>query len=250
MKSSIGVRRQRSTPDVARWSCPVAITASPSFPSSFRNCLNLPGYNPPMNVLFEEDGGFKAGTVLSDADASLQIEMPSGKRSKIKAATVLLRFEKPSAAALLEQATPLAEEIEADFLWECVSDGEFSFLDFARDYYGHDPAPVEATAILLALHAAPIYFHRKGKGRFKKAPADILAAALAGLEKKRQQALAIERMVESLKAGVLPAEFPPLLRELLYKPDRNKLETRALETACADTGLSVPHLLAKCGAID
>jgi exoribonuclease-2 len=48
--------------------------------------------------------------------------------------------------------------------------------------------------MLLALHAAPVYFHRKGKGRFRKAPADILAAALAGLEKKRQQALAIERM--------------------------------------------------------
>ena len=82
-----------------------------------------------MNVLFEEDGGFKAGSIMADNDSSLQVEMPTGKRSKIKAATVLLRFEKPSAAALLEQAAPLAEEIEPDFLWECVSDGEFSFLD-------------------------------------------------------------------------------------------------------------------------
>ena len=121
-----------------------------------------------MNVLFEEDGGFKAGNVMADNDSSLQVEMPSGKRSKIKAATVLLRFEKPSAAALLDQATPLAEEIEAEFLWECVSDGEFSFLDFARDYYGHEPGPLEATAVLLAVHAAPVYFHRKGKGRFKR----------------------------------------------------------------------------------
>ncbi|MCK6406212.1 MAG: RNB domain-containing ribonuclease [Rhodocyclaceae bacterium] len=202
-----------------------------------------------MFVLFEEDGAFKTGAILTDNDASLQVETASGKRAKIKAATVLLRFEKPAASALLDAAEPLAEGIEAEFLWECASDGEFSFLDFARDYYGHEAAPVEATAVLLALHSAPIYFHRKGKGRFKKAPADILAAALAGLEKKRQQALAIERMVESLKAGTLPPEFPPLLRELLYKPDRNKLETKALETACADTGLSAAHLLAKCGAI-
>ena len=202
-----------------------------------------------MFVLFEEDGAFKTGVLLTDNDASLQVEMVSGKRAKIKAANVLLRFEKPAASTLLDAAEPLAEGIEAEFLWECASDGEFSFLDFARDYYGHDASPVEAAAVLLALHAAPVYFHRKGKGRFKKAPADILAAALAGLEKKRQQALAIERMVESLKAGVLPAEFPPLLRELLYKPDRNKLETKALETACADSGLSAAHLLAKCGAI-
>jgi len=202
-----------------------------------------------MNVLFEEDGGFKAGSVMTDGEASLQVEMPSGKRSKIKAATVLLRFEKPAASALLEQATPLAEEIEADFLWECVSDGEFSFLDFARDYYGHEPAPVEATAVLLALHAAPVYFHRKGKGRFRKAPADILAAALASLEKKRQQALAMEGWIAELKEFRLPAEIAPLTDALLYAPDRNRPETKAFETACAETGLSAAQLLFKCGAI-
>ena len=202
-----------------------------------------------MNVLFEEDGGFKAGTILSDGEASLQVEMPSGKRSKIKAATVLLRFGNPSPATLLEQATPLSAEIEADFLWECVSDGEFSFLDFARDYYGHEPAPVEATAVLLALHAAPVYFHRKGKGRFKKAPADILAAALANLEKKRQQALAMEGWIAALKEFRLPPEIAALSDALLYAPDRNKAETKAFETACAETGLTAAQLLFRCGAI-
>lgn len=202
-----------------------------------------------MNVLFEEDGGFKAGSILADNDSSLQVEMPSGKRSKIKAASVLLRFAQPAAGALLEQAAPLAAEIEADFLWECVSDGEFSFLDFARDYYGHDPAPVEATAVLLALHAAPVYFHRKGKGRFRKAPADILAAALANLEKKRQQALAMEGWLAELKEFRLPPEIAALTDALLYAPDRNKPETKAFETACGETGLSAAQLLFKCGAI-
>jgi exoribonuclease-2 len=202
-----------------------------------------------MNLLFEEDGGFKAGSMMADNDSSLQVEMPSGKRSKIKAATVLLRFEKPAAGALFDQATPLAEEIEPDFLWECVNDGEFSFLDFARDYYGHVPSPVEATAVLLALHAAPVYFHRKGKGRFRKAPADILAAALASLEKKRQQAVTMEGWIEALKEFRLPPEIGALTDALLYAPDRNKAETKAFETACADTGLSAAQLLFKCGAI-
>ena len=202
-----------------------------------------------MNVLFEEDGGFKAGSIFADGEASLQVEMPSGKRSKIKTATVLLRFEKPAASALLEQATPLAEEIEADFLWECVSDGEFSFLDFARDYYGHEPSPVESAAVLLALHAAPVYFHRKGKGRFRKAPADILAAALASLEKKRQQALAMEGWIAALKAGELPKEIAAISDSLLYAPDRNKAETKAFETACAETGQTAAQLLFRCGAI-
>ena len=202
-----------------------------------------------MHVLFEEDGAFKTATILTDNDASLQVETASGKRAKIKSANVMLRYLSPAPGELLEQAEALAEGIEQEFLWECAGDGEFSFCDFADDYFGHKAAPVEASALLLALHSAPIYFHRKGKGRFRKAPADILAAALAGLEKKRQQALAIERMVGELKAFTLPAEFSPLLNQLLYKPDRNRGETKALEAACSETGLSAPHLLEKCGAI-
>ena len=202
-----------------------------------------------MNLLFEEEGSFKAATILADNDTSLQVEMPSGKRSKIKAASVLLRFAAPSASQLLEQAAPLASDIEAEFLWECVSDGEFSFLDFARDYHGREPTPVEATAVLLALHAAPIHFHRKGKGHFKKAPADILAAALANLEKKRQQAQAMEGWTRELSEFRLPAEFVPLVDTLLYAPDRNKPETKAFEAACTATGLTPAQLLHRCGAI-
>jgi exoribonuclease-2 len=202
-----------------------------------------------MNVLFEEDGAFKAGTVLADNVTSLQVELPGGKRVKVKSAGVLLRFAQPAAADLLDRAELDAAGMEAEFLWEVSGDGEFSFDELAREYFGRAAQPVEAVAILLRLHAAPIYFHRKGKGRFRKAPPDILKAALAGLEKKRQQALAIERMAGELKAGQLPAEFPPLLRQLLYKPDRNRSETKALELACEEAGLSAAHLLERCGAI-
>ena len=202
-----------------------------------------------MYLIFEEDGAFKTATILTDNDTSLQVETASGKRAKIKSGNVLLRYNSPAPGELLGSAEALAADIEADFLWECAGDGEFSFCDFADDYFGHKASAVEATALLLALHSAPVYFHRKGKGRYRKAPADILAAALAGLEKKRQQTLAIERMVGELTAFSLPPEFGPMLNQLLYKPDRNRPETKALEAACAETGLSAPHLLEKCGGI-
>ena len=202
-----------------------------------------------MHVLFEEDGGFKAATILTDNDSSLQVETATGKRAKIKATTVLLRYKDPSPAELLPAAEKAAAEIETEFLWECAGDGEFLFSDFADDYFGHKTCAIEATALLLAVHSAPVHFHRKGKGRFRKASPDILAAALAGLEKKRQQALTIERMTAELKALTLPPEFTSILDQLLYKPDRNRPETKALEAACAETGLSAPHLLDRCGAI-
>jgi len=202
-----------------------------------------------MNVLFEEDGAFRAGTVLADNNTSLQVELPTGKRSKVKAANVLLRFEAPAPAELMAQAEAAAQDIEIEFLYEVCPEAEFGFEELAAEYAGRKPAPAEAAAVLLRLHAAPIHFHRKGKGRFRKAPPDILKAALAGQEKKRLQALAIERMVGELKAGTLPAELRPCLAELLYKPDRNKIETKALEAACAETGLAAPRLLANCGAL-
>ena len=202
-----------------------------------------------MNVLFEEDGAFRAGSVLADNVTSLQIELASGKRSKVKAANVLLRFATPAAGELLDRAEAEAEGIDIDFLWEVCGEAEFGFEELAAEYHGAKPDPVQASAVLLRLHSAPIHFHRKGRGRFRKAPPDILQAALAGLEKKRQQTLAIERMVEELKNGQLPAEFPPVLPQLIYKPDRNRAEAKALEAACNETGKSAARLLFDCGAL-
>ncbi|MDP1957222.1 MAG: RNB domain-containing ribonuclease, partial [Rhodocyclaceae bacterium] len=202
-----------------------------------------------MNLLFEEDGAFKTGTIVADNDASLQVDTAAGRRIKLKAANVLLRFAAPGPGELLGEAAAQAAAIETEFLWEVSPEAEFGFEELAAEYAGRKPTPVEAAAVLLRLHAAPIYFHRKGKGRFRKAPPEILQAALAGLEKKRQQALAIERMADELIAGQLPVEFPPLLDQLLYKPDRNRPETKALEAACAESGESPERLLQRCGAL-
>ena len=46
-----------------------------------------------MNVFYEEAGTFKVGAVLLDNNSSLQVEAIHGKRSKIKAASVLFQFE-------------------------------------------------------------------------------------------------------------------------------------------------------------
>jgi exoribonuclease-2 len=202
-----------------------------------------------MFVLFEEDGAFRAGTVLADNDNSLQVENTHGKRVKLKRAHVLLEFREPAPADLLTRAEDASSGLDTDFLWEVCGDDEFAFTEFATDYYGHAPGSVEAAAMLFALHAAPMWFHRKGKGRYCKAPEDILRAAKAGLEKKRQQTEAIERMRAELVAGHVPAEFKGMVPQLLYRPDRNRIEVKALEAACIDTGLSAARLLLKCGAI-
>jgi exoribonuclease-2 len=211
-----------------------------------------------MNVLYEEDGSFKVGAVRTETEASVHVEAVSGKRSKVKRASVLLAFggEKGQEAGaeqgladFLERAHAVAEEIDVDFLWQVCGPAEFDFATLAAEYFGRAPAPVESAGVLLRLHSAPIYFHRKGRGRFKAAPEETLKAALAGLEKKRRQAEQIAAWVECLKQSDLPAPFVPLLPQLLYGPDRNRIETKALEQACEETGLTAPKLLAECGAL-
>ena len=202
-----------------------------------------------MFVLYEEDGAFKAGTILADNDATLQVENTHGKRVKLKRAHVLMEFREPGPSDLLARAEAEAEGLDVEFLWEVCGDDEFAFADFAAEYHGHVPNAVESAALLLRLHSTPIWFHRKGRGRFRKAPADILQAALAGLEKKRQQAAAIEHMRAELVAGRLPPELAALLPQALYRPDRNRPEIKALEAACVDSGLSAARLLLACGAL-
>ena len=73
----------------------------------------------------------------------------------------------------------------------------------AEDYFGHAPDAVEKTAVILALSAAPAYFHRRGKGAFRPAPPDILQAALAAIEKKRRQAELQGEWTEAMLAGTL-----------------------------------------------
>jgi exoribonuclease-2 len=202
-----------------------------------------------MHVFFEDDGAFKAGTVLADNDSSFQIEAASGKRMKIKAANVLLRFAEPSPAALLADAQRLAAGLDPNFLWE-VSDGrEFGFTDLATEYYGRAPKPAEAAALALCLHGSPMHFYKKGKGRYKPAPRDALKAALAGLERKRREAEQIAAWADELKAHRLPEALRAVLPMLLYKPDKLALETRAVSAACEALQTNPLALLAACGAI-
>lgn len=201
------------------------------------------------NVFYEEEGDFKVGAVLADNDASLQVEAPHGKRSKVKAANVLIRFDASGLAAFLPEAGRLADGMDVDFLWQCCSQDEFSFESLAREYFGRAPEPAEAAALLIKLHGAPMYFYKKGKGRYKAAPEQALKSALASVERKRRQAEQKAAYVTQLKECKLPEEFKPILDQLLYRPDKASAEWKALDEACGDLKLTPPHLLERCGAL-
>jgi len=202
-----------------------------------------------MNVLYEEEGEFKVGSVLSQSPASYQVESPHGRRSKIKAASVVFSFERPSGAELLAEARKFADGLDTDFLWQCRKGAEFGFDDLARDYIGREPAPAETAGVLLKLHSAPMYFYRRGRGRFQAAPEETLKLALAGVEKKKRLQEQIAHWAAQLARFECPREIARLRDELLYSADRAKPETKALEQACIQSGLSPARLFERCGLL-
>ncbi|WP_433704009.1 ribonuclease catalytic domain-containing protein [Paraburkholderia sacchari] len=202
-----------------------------------------------MNVFFEESGSFKAGSVLSRQGDAFQVELPGGRRAKVRAKDVLIEFEKPAAGDLLEQADAAAQDIDLDFLWECAPAEEFAYTTLAAEYFGETYGPVERAALVLRLHGSPVYFRRKGRGQYQRAPEEQLKMALASLERKRQQALVQASYEEDLKAGKLPEALKDKALGLLTKPDKNSIEYKALEAAAAARGISMPRLMLECGGI-
>ncbi|MBX3619398.1 MAG: RNB domain-containing ribonuclease [Rhizobacter sp.] len=203
-----------------------------------------------MYALFDDAGKFHAGRVMSEADTSMQIELDSGKRVKVKSANVLLKFEQPSPAELLAEGQRLAQDIDLDLAWEFAPDNEFGFGDLARDYFNDKASVAQQAAALFRLFEAPHYFRRLGKGQFKKAPEEIVKAALLGIERKKQVAAQIEAWAQELVAGQCPAPVREQLYKILFKPDKNAAEYKAVVEAAKLSHTAPLDLLKAAGAID
>ncbi|QFZ81652.1 RNB domain-containing ribonuclease [Variovorax paradoxus] len=203
-----------------------------------------------MFVLFEEAGKYLGGRVLSEAEASAQVELETGKRVKVKGANIVLRFEKPAPAELMAEARALAAAMDLDLAWEFAAEGEFGFADLAADYFSDKPTLAQQAAALFALFEAPHYFRRAGKGRFKKAPAEIVQQALAAIEKKKAVQAQIVEWAGQLAEGVCPPAIREQLYKILFKPDKNAPEYKAVVDAARATQRPPLDLLERAGAID
>ena len=202
-----------------------------------------------MYALFEDAGKFQTGRILSEAESSAQIELESGKRLKAKSANILLKFEKPTPTVLMAEATALSATMELDLAWEFAPTDEFSFQELAQEYFSDNATLAQQTAALISLFQAPHYFRRSGKGKFKKASADVLQQALAAIEKKKLIQQQIEAWAMALGEDTCPEPIAAQLYKILFKPDKNAPEYKAVVEAARATHLAPLALLQKAGAI-
>ena len=209
-----------------------------------------------MHLLYEESGDIKIATLITTAGAEtdpLAVESLGGKRGKLKSKDVWLRFQSPSTIAItdfLPQAKIISNEIDLDFVWECAGSEEFQFLDLAKDYFGESSTPLQQTALAIALQGAPIYFRRKGRGQFIRAPEDQLKAALLAVEKKKIELAKQELWEAELREGKLPEEIHPQVNTLLFTPDKNTTAYKAVHAASQGLRGGIAELFLKCGVLD
>ena len=206
-----------------------------------------------MQLLHEEGGDIKIANLLSGnlavENEALAVETLGGKRGKLKAKDVWLAFEDAKPSELLLSAKDMAQEIDLDFLWECAGDGEFQYLDLANEYFGKSSSPLQKIALAIALQAAPIYFRRKGRGQFMRAPEEQLKAALLAVERKKAELLKQEAWENDLRLGRLPEELAPLTNSLLFSPDKNSNAYKAVSNASQGLKGGIPELFLKCGVL-
>ncbi|MBU3556740.1 RNB domain-containing ribonuclease [Polynucleobacter sp. Ross1-W9] len=207
-----------------------------------------------MNLLYEEGGDIKIATVQSasgvDDAESWQATSLSGKKIKLKAKEVWLRFEMPEAQAAMDEAHTLTADIDLQFLWDCAPEEEFSLIDVAQEYFGSQASIPQQVALAIALQGAPVFFRRKGRGRFQKAPLEQLQAGLAALERKQKEQEQQSVWQQELVAGTFPETLKSSAKQLLFSPDKNTSAYKALLAACTETGESPAQLMIRCGAID
>ncbi|WP_130433803.1 ribonuclease catalytic domain-containing protein [Rivibacter subsaxonicus] len=186
---------------------------------------------------------------MSEAESSAQVELDSGKRVKVKSANLLLRFAKPAPAELMAGAAAASAEIDLDLVWETAPEEDFGFDELALEYFGAGADSSQRAAMLLRLFDAPHYFHRRGKGRFRKAPEDILKQALVAIERKQQVAAQIEAWADELVHDRCPAPIAEQLYKILFKPDKNAPEYKAVVEAARRRHRAPLDLLKAAGAI-
>ena len=207
-----------------------------------------------MNLLYEDGGDIKLATVQSASGSgdteSWQATSLSGKKIKLKAKEVWLRFDKPEAQAVMDEAQVFSKDIDLQLLWDCAPEEEFSLVDVALEYFGAQASISEQVALAIALQGAPVFFRRKGRGRFQRAPLEQLQAGLAALERKQKELEQQGVWQQELVQGIFPETLKSSVKQLLFSPDKNTSAYKALIAACTETGESPAQLMIRCGAIE
>ncbi len=173
-----------------------------------------------------------AGRILSEADASAQIELDSGKRVEGQGRQHPAQVRQARPPSCWPRRKPWPPSIELDLAWEFAPEDDFGFADIARDYFSRRPRWPSRPAMLLAAVRGAALLPPRGQGPLQESPAEILQQALAAIEKKKQ----LQAQIDAWAAG--PGQQANARRpsassstKSCFKPDKNAPEYKAVVEA-------------------
>jgi exoribonuclease-2 len=205
-----------------------------------------------MHFIFEEGGEIKGASAIGQFVAGADhyaAQTQFGKRIKLKAKDIWYSWNSGDLSQILEESYELAKQIDMDFVWECSPEEEFKFEQIAKDYFGDSLQVSQIISLAIALQSAPIYFRRKGRGQFLRAPEEQLKAAIASVERKKQEALLQKEWETQMLDGILPAEVASQSQQLMWSPDKNGIVYKAVQAVSHAKGISIAQLLLELGAV-
>ncbi|GHA63995.1 ribonuclease II [Formosimonas limnophila] len=203
-------------------------------------------------VFYEQSGKPIVAQVMEQKEQHVHVKGIGSSLQKIKLKDVLLQtialptgVDAQSAAPSIEQT---AQSADLEFIWECAPDEVFEFTFLAHEYFGEQANFIEQAAMWHALHHAPIYFGKKGKGQFIKQNREQIDIALAAVAKKeerlRQQAIWVDELI----AGRCPDDVRKMRDAIVQKKNANDMSYKAVLAASEQLNLPIPALLLHAGA--
>ena len=198
-----------------------------------------------MNVFYLESGSLKVGRILKETGASLQVQSQFGKKVKVKGNHVFLSFDHASPDDFFNDVQKIAQTVDPDLLWEAFDGFEGGYSDVAKVFYGESVSLEQKASVLRVLFDNPTHFYKKGQGNFKPATLEALTSAKASLALKKQRDIILENYVNQLCEFKMPEGCVNNFPRVLYGPDKNELEEKAVDRACAQLNLGRRELFKK-----
>ena len=205
------------------------------------------------HVFYEQSGKPIVAQVMEQKDSHMHVKGAGSSLQKVKTKDVLLQSTAAlpnnlSALQAVEAIELAAAQADLEFIWECAPDEVFDFMFLAREYFGESANFIEQAAMWHALHHAPIYFGKKGRGQFTKQAREQVDIALVAIAKKeerlRQQAIWTDELV----AGRCPDDILKIRDAIVQKKNANDMAYKAVLAASEQMHLSIPALLLHAGA--
>lgn len=220
------------------------------------------------SAIFFDGTDLKTVFIDDDSKGKLNVRNERGRQFKIPERNIIQVLENCSfesfsekAESIINEITENSQELEAEFLWEMVSEEnkELTLEQLAEAYFG-ESTPIQNCSLFLALINNTSHFKRKGIN-FIPRTAEQVEEQIQVEKRKREKEELKEKLLpwleESVKQKVIdevPEEFQNILNQLeifLYNRKQNEA-TRLLSQVIGDQSLklAIYNLLKACGKID